>query len=85
MDRCGSRQTVCLVFLLQATGHERDTNFQTYVFCHMGSIRLRIPSAQLVRTLKYVGNMKDDDLACFILILDEYRARKHSNKKRKNP
>ena len=52
---------------------------QTYVSCYVGSIR---SSAQLVRTLQYVDNRKDDVLACFILLLDEDRARKHSNKQR---
>ena len=56
----------------------------TYISGHVGSIYLRTPSVQLVRTLQYVDNMKDDVLACFILLLDEDRAKKHSNKQRNN-
>ena len=57
------------LFLASGTSHQSDTKVQTYVSCHVGSIHLRIPSSQLVRTLQYVDNMKDDALACFILLL----------------
>ena len=78
-------ETQFALLLTSGKSHQSDTKVQTWVSCHVGSIHLHVPSAQLARTLQYyVGNMKDDVLACFILILDEDRTRKQGSKQRNN-
>ena len=73
------------LFLASGTSHQSNTKDKTCFFAiRVPYMHLRIPSAQLVRTLQYVGNIKDDVLACFTLILDEDRARKQRSKQRNN-